>query len=277
MRHASPLRYPGGKWRLTSCFESVIALNYGNPPVYAEPYAGGASLALSLLFTGVVSEIYLNDLDPAIHAFWFSILRHRKSFCELVERVPITPVEWRKQRKIYAKGLAAGRLALGFATFFLNRTNHSGILNGGMIGGKQQRGEWKLDARFNRSELIRRIERICRFKDRIHLCFQDASDFLREQKFGKKSLVYLDPPYYHAGRELYLNAYRPNDHALVRDCARTLRCPWIVSYDDVPEIRKLYRTYKSRRVRLLHTARSARLGREVMFFSPALSVPTTIQ
>jgi DNA adenine methylase len=260
-----------------SCFERVIALNYSSPPVYAEPYAGGASLALSLLFTGVVREIHLNDLDPAIHAFWSSILRHNKAFCELIEHVPITTAEWRSQRSIYAKGLAAGRLALGFATFFLNRTNHSGILNGGMIGGKRQQGEWKLDARFNRSELIRRIEKVSTFKNRIRLSFQDASDFLREQRFEKNSLVYLDPPYYHAGRELYLNAYKPNDHALVRDGAQSLRCPWIVSYDDVPEIRKLYRTYKSRRVRLLHTARSAHLGKEVMFFSRTLSVPTTIQ
>jgi DNA adenine methylase len=277
MRDASPLRYPGGKWRLASCFERVIALNYASPPVYAEPYAGGASLALSLLFTDVVSEIYLNDLDAAIHAFWSSVLRHNRVFCEFIEAVPINPTEWRRQREIYARGLAAGRLALGFATFFLNRTNHSGILNGGMIGGKQQQGEWKLDARFNRSELIRRIEKISAFESRIHLRCQDASDFLREQRFKKNSLVYLDPPYYHAGKELYLNAYKPNDHVLVRDCALSLRCPWIVSYDDVSAIRKLYRTHKSRRVRLLHTARSARLGREVMFFSRTLRVPSTIQ
>lgn len=277
MRNASPLRYPGGKWRLVSCFEAVIAMNFIKPPVYAEPYAGGASLALSLLFSNIVSDVYLNDLDPAIHAFWFSVLRHNRDLCHLVEHTPVTPTEWRKQRKTYAAGLTAGRLALGFATFFLNRTNHSGILNGGMIGGKQQRGKWRLNARFNRSELVRRIKKISTFKDRIHLHRQDATEFLREQSFGRNTLVYLDPPYYEAGRELYLNAYKPDDHALVRDCAVSLRCPWVVSYDDVSEIRKLYRPQKFRRVRLLHTARTARLGREVMFFSSTLRVPSTIQ
>ena len=64
----------------------------------------------------------------------------------------ITPAERKRQKKIYAQGLEAGTLGLGFSTFFLNRTNHSGILNGGMIGGKAQTGDWKLDARFNRSE-----------------------------------------------------------------------------------------------------------------------------
>jgi len=277
VRDASPLRYPGGKWRLAGCFTRVIAANFIRPPVYAEPYAGGASLALSLLFSNAVSHVYLNDLDPAIHAFWFSVLRYNREFCRFIDRVPVTPTEWRKQKKIYAAGLAAGPLALGFATFFLNRTNHSGILNGGMIGGKQQQGEWKVDARFHRSELVRRIKRISAFKSRIDLHCQDATAFLKTQEFRKDTLVYLDPPYYQAGRELYLNAYRPDDHALVRDCAFSLRCPWIVSYDDVPQIRKLYRARSFRRVRLLHTARSARVGREIMFFSGTLRIPSLIQ
>src|SRR6267143_539082 len=276
MRDASPLRYPGGKWRLAKCFERVIALNYGKPPAYVEPYAGGSSLALSLLFAGAVSEIYLNDLDPAIHAFWFCVLRRNKQFCRFVRTVSVTPSEWRKQRRIYQDGLAVGRLALGFATFFLNRTNHSGILNGGMIGGKHQRGEWKLGARFNRAELIRRIQRISKFKSRIHLRCQDATAFLIQKKFKKNTLVYLDPPYYRSGMDLYLNAYEPGDHKLVRDYTLRLGCPWIVSYDDVSQIRRLYRSQTCRRVRLLHTARTTRLGKEVMFFSNRLRIPSGI-
>jgi len=277
MRNASPLRYAGGKWRLAHFFERLVTANFTQPPTYIEPYAGGASLALSLLFSNAVSDIYLNDLDPAIHAFWFSVLRYNHDLCELVERTPVTTAEWRKQKEIYARGPASGRLGLGFATFFLNRTNHSGILNGGMIGGKRQRGEWRLDARFNRSELIRRIKRVLEYRGRIQLQCKDAADFLRGQRFRKNTLVYLDPPYFHSGRELYLNAYKPGDHSLVRDCAQSLRCRWIVSYDDVPEIRKLYRTEKSRRIQLLHTARTTRMGREVMFFSDTLRIPSTIQ
>lgn len=277
MRDASPLRYPGGKWRLTECFKQVLELNFENPPLYAEPYAGGGSLALSLLFSGVVSEIYLNDLDPAIYAFWSSALRHTEDLCERIERVSVTRREWRKQKSIYSNGRAAGSVALGFSTFFLNRTNHSGILNGGMIGGKSQSGEWKLDARFNRRELIRRIETISAFKSRIHLSHKDAVEFLIERKFRTGCLVYLDPPYFHAGKKLYLNAYGPDDHAFVRDTVEKQKCPWIVSYDDTPAIRRLYRGHTSRRVRLLHTARSARLGREVMFFSSGLKIPSIIQ
>jgi DNA adenine methylase len=272
MRNASPLRYPGGKWRLAQFFGHLVRLNFAHPPTYIEPYAGGASLALSLLYSGAVSEIFLNDLDPAIYAFWHSALNRSRALTRLIAKTDVTPSEWRRQKRIYACGLAAGRLRLAFATFFLNRTNHSGILNGGMIGGKDQSGKWKLDARFNRLELISRIERIAAYRERIHLSNVDAADFIRRHGGIRDKLLYLDPPYYRPSH-LYLNAYRPDDHIQLRNSVVKLRCRWVVSYDDVPETRKLYEYQTSRRVELLHTARAARVGEEVIFFSPRLRIP----
>jgi len=273
MRDASPLRYPGGKWRIAGFFEQLIQINRLSKPAYVEPYAGGASLALSLLFKERVSEIYLNDIDPAIYAFWYSILNYSGDFLQILNQTKITPDEWAKQKEIYGKGSGADRFALGFATFFLNRTNHSGILNGGMIGGRQQLGQWKLDARFNKPELMRRIERIGSYKDRIHISCEDAMDFLRNNRFFKKHLLYLDPPYYKAGRYLYFNSYKESDHAIIKDNILRLKAPWVVSYDDVPEIRRLYRGIKSQRLQLLHTARSLRMGNELLFFAPNLRAP----
>lgn len=274
MRNASPLRYPGGKWRFAPFLESLIAANFDRPPAYSEPYAGGASLALSLLFADKVREIYLNDLNPAVYAFWHCVLNHHKRLSQRLEATPVTPEEWRRQKTIYQKGPSAGLLALGFATFFLNRTNHSGILNGGMIGGKAQRGEWQVDARFNRVELLRRLKKVASFRHRIHLSCMDALQFLRGHDRSRNKLIYLDPPYLRAGRRLYLNGYRPADHARVRDRIATLKCPWLLSYDDVPAVRKLYRGYRLRRVQLLHTARTTRRGEEVIYFSPVLTIPS---
>src|SRR5437879_1859506 len=127
MRYASPLRYPGGKWRIAGLFERVLRLNNMRYPVYVEPYAGGASLALTLLFQERVSEIHLNDLDPAVFAFWHSILTSNRDFLDLLAESPVTPEEWTKQKTIYRRGNEADHLALGFAMFYLNRTNHSGI------------------------------------------------------------------------------------------------------------------------------------------------------
>ena len=277
MRNSSPLRYPGGKGRITGFIEHIIRLNGLDSTQYIEPYAGGASLALSLLFIEKVSEIHLNDLNPAIHSFWHSILTRNRDFIQLLDETPVTTGEWYRQKAIYAKGPTTDKFALGFATFFLNRTNHSGIMNGGMIGGKVQGGPWKIDARFNRAELRRRIELIGNFRDRIHLSCEDAIEFLRNHKFARTSLTYLDPPYYRAGRSLYLNAYKPGDHEAVSEYILGLRSPWIVSYDDVPEIQILYKNVRSRRIHLLHTARSARKGHEVLFFSPGLRIPAKIQ
>lgn len=273
MRDASPLRYPGGKWRFSTFFEQIICFNRLDSCDYFEPYAGGASLALSLLFANHVAEIHLNDLDPAVHAFWKIALTRNKDLRDLIDSTEITPEEWIRQKEIYKQGRAASILDLGFALFFLNRTNHSGILNAGMIGGRAQEGKWKVDARFNKPELIRRIKRIGSYRHRIHLTQLDAIDFLNQTKPSRNSLVYLDPPYYKAGARLYLNAYGPGDHAEVRKTVKKLSASWVVSYDDVPAIRKLYRSVRSRHLSLQHTARSSKLGKEVLFFSPRLKIP----
>jgi DNA adenine methylase len=170
MRYISPLRYPGGKARLANFLKSVFETNDLVGGAYAEPYAGGAGAALALLISDHAANIYINDIDPGIHAFWFSVLRRTESFCRLVRNTPVTPSEWERQRRIYANASTETRLASGFAAFFLNRTNRSGIIDSGsMIGGRDQAGQWKLDARYNREGLISRIELIAKYRRRIHL------------------------------------------------------------------------------------------------------------
>ncbi|MYZ45186.1 DNA adenine methylase [Schauerella aestuarii] len=277
MKTASPLRYPGGKWRITPFFERLLLTNGLGGVDYVEPYAGGASLALSLLIGGHVAHVHLNDLDRAVHAFWRAVLDRSEEFAQLVRTTPITPDEWMRQREIYLDTDSRDILKLGFATFFLNRTNHSGIMNGGMIGGKKQSGVWRLDARFNRDDLVQRILRVASFKDRIFLSNMDALIFLRKiEKNPTKSFIYLDPPYYKKGPCLYLNAYAPDDHAAVGAAVRQLAVPWVVSYDDAPEIREIYKGVKSRRFGLLHTAGVIRQGAEVMYFSGGMRVPRTV-
>lgn len=273
MRAASPLRYPGGKWRISPFLERLISINGLIGHEYVEPYAGGASLALSLLLNGTVSRIHLNDLDPAIYSFWWSVLRKSNELIRLIGEAPLTVAEWQRQRRVYSRGLGAGRLALGFATFYLNRTNHSGIMNGGVIGGKNQAGPWRIDARFNKEELQRRIKQIAERRSSIRIYHQDALKFLANHPFGPRSIVYLDPPYFRPGKALYLNAYEPADHERVQTIVRKLSYPWLISYDDVTDIRRLYRGLPYRRITLLHTARSTHVGREIMFFSQKLRIP----
>lgn len=278
LRHFTPLRYPGGKGRLAAFVKEVISQNRLYDGEYIEPYAGGAAIALELLFHEYVSRIYINDLSRPINAFWISILHATDQFCKLVRDTPISPAVWAIQKQVFVNQGEHDDLSLGFATFYLNRTNRSGILNGGIIGGKNQDGPWKIDARFNREELIYRIEAIAKLKRKITLSRMDALEFLKAGvlDWTKKSLIYLDPPYYVKGRELYYDFYRPEDHLAVAEFVRMkiVRQRWMVSYDNVPEIRGLYHGCQRVVYEIRYSARqSSPSGKEVMFFDDCLRVP----
>lgn len=277
MRYNSPLRYPGGKAKLASLVEAIFRANNLLDGVYAEPYAGGAGIALALLFEEYAARIYLNDIDPAVYAFWHAVLHDTDALCRLVRDTPATPREWERQKRIYTRAATEPRLALGFAAFFLNRTNRSGIIDSArMIGGRDQNGRWKLDARYNQPGLADRIARIARYRDRIHLSNLDASEFLIQTatRLPAKSLVYLDPPYYVKGqRRLYASYYQEEDHIKIAELLPALPFHWLVSYDNAPAIRRLYRDYRRVTYRLRYTAAERHQGTEVMFFSPNLVVP----
>ena len=157
MKFYSPLRYPGGKNKLARFIASLCVSNNISGH-YVEPYTGGASVALKLLLDGYVNEITINDLDRSIYAFWHSILTNTNKFCRKIRNTEVTLNNWKRFRKIFLNKEKASLFDLGFATFFLNRTNRSGIINGGVIGGVKQKGEYKIDCRFNKDNLIDRIK-----------------------------------------------------------------------------------------------------------------------
>jgi len=281
MLYFSPLRYPGGKRKLANFVKLIYGANNLLDSEYIEPYAGGASIALQLLYDEYVRYVYINDIDVAIFSFWYSVLNETEELCELITETPVTIHEWEYQRDVQQRGRREGyevsRLELGFSTFFLNRTNRSGIISGGVIGGKDQGGKWKIDARFNKVDLVSRIRKIARYKNRIQLSNLDALELLDSiaGKIASQSLIYLDPPYFVKGTEdLYTRFYNKDDHEDVAKRVRKLKYNWIVSYDNVPEICKLYKGYTSLAYDIYYSARERYKGSEVMFFSKKLIVPT---
>jgi DNA adenine methylase len=259
-------------------FSDVFRRNGLCGGTYVEPFAGGASVALHLLFNQFVSRIIINDLDPAIYSFWHSVLNETETLCRLVRDTRITVRQWDNQRSIYSDDDST-LLERGFATLFLNRTNRSGILNGGIIGGRDQLGEWKIDARFNKEGIIKRIERIASHSKEIKLYNLDALILIRrlQKHLHSNDLIYFDPPYFAKGQKLYMNAYAEEDHASVAGAIASLRdVKWIVTYDDVSLIRSLYAGHRSKRFALDYTANSRSIGREVMFWSKGLRLPSKI-
>lgn len=278
MQSLSPLRYPGGKARLAGFVQTLLQMNRLNDGHYVEPYAGGASVALSLLVNEYVSHVYINDLDRSVYAFWYSALHNTEALCKHIRNAELSIEEWKRQRTFQRKPSSIGLLRLGFSTLYLNRTNRSGIIqSGGAIGGTKQQGEWKLDARFYRETLIRRIETIAAYRDRITLSNLDAAAFLKRllPNLPLKTLIYLDPPYYVKGkRRLYANFYKHSDHSAIANLLADCTHPWLVSYDNVSQTRALYRRYRRRKYGLQYTAHDRYKGAEVIFFSDNLALPT---
>jgi len=239
---ATPLRYPGGKGRLGDWLARVLKYNDLEGGWYIEPYAGGAGAALFLLTKGYINGIVINDLDPHVHAFWWAVLNDTEGFLRLLDDTPVTIDIWEKQRAIHINPEGRTQTEIGFATFFLNRTNRSGILDGGVIGGRKQNGPYPLSVRFAKDNLKQRIEAIARLRDKIALFQKDAVELLRDFRgqIPARSLIYLDPPYYHKGSQLYRNHYRPNDHLAIAQAVAALQTPWLVTYDNCSEIRQLY-------------------------------------
>ncbi len=271
----SPLRYPGGKARLYPYFVELIKENNLVGAEYCEPYAGGAGLALQLLSNGFVANVSINDIDRSVYAFWRSVLFNTESFCSLIEKTEVTIQEWHKQKEIWNGGAKANILSLGFATYFLNRTNRSGIIDGaGPIGGYEQSGKWKLDVRLVKNKQIHNIKSIAKYSNQIKVTNLDAVDFFTKVARNKRSLIYLDPPYFVKGRKLYKNFYCSDDHfKIAKMLARRRNIKWVVSYDDVPEIRKAYKEFKPTHYSLNYSAGDKGVGSEVIFLSDALSPP----
>ncbi|MBN2572008.1 MAG: DNA adenine methylase [Ignavibacteriales bacterium] len=276
MTFYSPLRYPGGKAKLSKYFKNLILENDLKGGTYVEIYAGGSSIALSLLIEGYVSKVIINDKDKSIYAFWYSILNHSRKFCKLIKETPLTILNWRKQKEIqrnkekYNMKNKNDLLELGFSTFFLNRTNRSGILNAGVIGGLNQDGEWKMNARYNKEDLISKIKLISRYKDKIRLENLDAIQLINKikNKLPKKSLVYLDPPYYNKGKDLYMNYYDYKDHEeLAREIKKITKSKWVLTYDNVGPINNLYKGFDNYIHLLNYSVANSGKGQEVIFFS----------
>lgn len=279
MTNYSPLRYPGGKGKLTPYVKALLQMNGLEGGHYVEPFAGGAAVALDLLFSELVKHIHINDLDWTVFAFWKSALDYTDDLIELIVKTPITIESWLAARDIRRNASQHDIVAVGFSTFLLNRTNRSGILNGGVIGGIAQDGPWKIGCRFNKQDLIARIRRIGIYKNRISLSNIDAKNMILDYlpTISQNSLIYLDPPYYDKGAFLYQNHFKHADHvSLSQAIAQITRHRWVVSYDNSESIRLIYDQFEQEQFSIGYSARNYNKGAEVMIFGPDVQRPSKV-
>lgn len=274
MKTSSPLRYPGGKSALAGLLRGIRQLNRLGDRSVAEPFAGGAGASLTLLFYEDTEGVRINDADPAIHDFWWTLVNRPQPFLDLLSKKRVSMAEWRRQRDIY-RSSRQSRLRRGFSAFYLNRCNRSGIvMNGGPIGGVNQTGEWKLDARYNKAELRRRCEKVIEYRDRIRVSGQDGIKFIESAR-ADRPFFFIDPPYFEKGPTLYLNRLDARYHIHLAELLESMSDePWVLTYDDCPDIRKLYRGFASvRPFSLRYTASVRRKGGEVLITPRWMEVP----
>ena len=275
----SPLRYPGGKGKLEPFMELLIRQTGHLGGTYVEPFAGGAGIALELLEKGIVSDIVINDLDKGIYSFWRAILTETDRFINNIRNVELSIDEWNRQREII-DDCSRYSYELGFATFYLNRTNRSGIIKGGVIGGIEQAGNWRMDARFNKEALIERIVKIASRKNHIHLYNKDVNSFIQNYlpKYQQNAFVYFDPPYFDKGKQLYLNFFSYDDHVRIeRMINNQVNCDWVITYDDVQEIADIYQNHILKRFDLNYSAAVKRKASEIIIFKRKSMIPTDSQ
>ena len=272
----SPLRYPGGKGKLAEFMYYMIDQLGHRGGTYIEPFAGGAGIAIELLLRGIVSRIVINDYDKGIWSFWKAVLTETDRFIAELAVVPLTMEEWNRQRDICLMRNDKYSFELGFAIFYMNRTNRSGIIKGGVIGGMDQRGLWKMDARFNREALIRRIRNISERKADIKLYNKDINSFITRYipMYEENAFVYFDPPYFKKGKQIYMNYFQFEDHVRIeKSISDHVECDWIITYDDAPEIKDIYRAYSMCLYDLNYSVSSKCKASELMIFKEGMEIP----
>lgn len=272
----SPLRYPGGKSKLAPFIRSIIETQKTSNITYMEPFAGGAGVALDLLFNKTVNQIVLNDSDKAIYSFWRAVKESPQAIIDRIQSTPLTIEEWQRQKERYLTQNKVYSIDLGFSAFYLNRTNYSGILTANPIGGHKQKGKYLLDARYHRTKLIRRIEAISEYRSQIAVYNKDIQQFIRHiiPRYPTSAFIYFDPPYYVKGQQLYKNALSSSDHTkIAASIMDAVNIPWVMTYDDVPELRKIYAKFPQATYTLNYSAANKRKESELMIFKSADLIP----
>lgn len=272
----TPLRYPGGKTKNYDYVKNLLKTNCING-TYVEPFAGGAGLAIKLLLHKDVERIIINDSDYAIYSFWKCLIEDTDKLCDYIKNVPLTYSQWKIEKDVYMNQNVHSTFEIGSAALFLNRTNVSGIIKGGIIGGRNQNGKYKMDARFNRETLIKKIENIAKEKDRILVSNKDVFDLLSLDFINEENLfVNFDPPYVKKGGKLYMNYFKAQDHKKLEERIAQLTCKWMVTYDCCDLVNQLYRNFRKSSIQLKYSMNKSKNVKELVFFSDNLLLPNDI-
>lgn len=268
---------------MSSYVSGVLEENLLAGCTFYEPYAGGASVSLDLLRMGFVDKAVLIERDPLVYAFWHSVFNATDALCEAIEACEVTLETWHDLQATKAVDDPTTStytlLQLGLSGLFFNRTNFSGIIGAGPIGGQAQTSAYKINCRFNKTALIKQIKTASLLAPRVSVIFGDALTYLRNNTTKISagfSFVYIDPPYYTQGRKLYRHHYTDTDHEMLATYITSQSYPWLVSYDDHPRIRELYALEQMQHIYLDYKVKTSRTAQELLISNLVIPPPVYV-
>ena len=275
----NPLRYPGAKSKLVPYIQNLIESEYLTGCTFYEAYGGSAAVSFGLLENKIVNHAKINELDPLIYYFWVSVMKHTDDLIYMINETDITMDNWEEFSKYRNESYLTNKtpVQIGFAGLFLNRTNFSGILNASPLGGKSQTSQYKIDCRFNKPKIIQSIRELSQYSNRIELFNMDALEFLRQETRYKRNnsiFVYIDPPYFEKGPSLYRYFYQADMHKALSKYIKSKVYPWLISYDDSEEIKKLYCHKPQQPIYLDYSVNTKRIQKELLISN--LEIPPVI-
>ncbi len=273
----SPFRYPGGKAKLSQFLAVFISANDLKGCKLVEPFCGGAGGTLPLLQAGIIDKLVLNDANSFIAEFWEASLNNTKALTKLIKSVDVNLNNWHRYSAIFKGEIDASPIEKALSVFFLNRTNRSGILHAGPIGGQKQSGDYLIDCRFNKQNLIERIEKLAKLKRKIIVKNEDASSLV--YKLNRTNcFIYADPPYVKQGKNIYKDyCFESSQHMTFSQVMKKQKNPWLISYDDDPLVHQLYSKRGINVIELSYVMNKARVGQELLIASSNLKMPTLLQ
>ncbi len=251
-------RYPGGKKKLVSQIAGRIRCYYDekmcwNRVEYVEPFAGSLSVGLTLLNYKIIKNVCINDKDPGISALWTSVLRYPEKLCEYISYFSPTTEAFYNYKKYFGDIKSVSKeekkatricVEIGFRKLALHQMSYSGlgVKAGGPIGGKTQNSNYKIGCRWNPKLLKKNINKYHNLLVKTILRYKKCSSYgwLKILNDCKDSFIYLDPPYYEKGSELYQFSFSEYNHKKLSEVLKKIKYPWLLSYDYADEIKELY-------------------------------------
>jgi len=240
-------RYPGGKSKIKDQISSHLnAYAHKHELEYREPFFGGGSVGLTFINDNPHwHKIWINDKDVGVASLWTSVIKYPNELKTMVKHFkPTIEAFYQFKKDLSNIDINFNIVEIGFKKLAIHQISYSGLgtKSGGPLGGKDQLSKYKIDCRWSPSYICKKIDKLNRqfkmFTLRDECC--TCLDFSDVVKNPSDAILYLDPPYYDKGNELYQCGFTDSDHLQLSQVLRKINNPWILSYDDCPEIRKLY-------------------------------------